>query len=414
MPDEPHPEKLLYLHIGLHKTGTTYLQHVTRANREALAEQDVFFPGGEQVGQMLAVWDLVGRRPRDARDGRISGQWAALSELVNDDDGPVALVSEEYLSLATVAQARRAVASFPGAEVHVVVTARDIGRVAVSAWQEEVKNDKTWTWEEFAAAIREPGARARNPARGFWLRQDLPAILETWRAAVPAERIHVVTVPRAGSDPTELLGRFAKLVGFDHTALPNEPKWNNQTLGIAGTEVVRRLNEQLGHRLNQRQYDRVVKLTLVPAMGRRLGSSRFGLPADQEDWVRSWAREAVARIDSAGYQVVGDLEDLMPEGQADVRRPDDASTEELLEAAMTALGELAERHAKSWWDKKQPDVGVDGRSRRTRAASAVRGVAFRGQRRAAEVADRNAVAGKLMGAYLAARAAARRRAARSS
>jgi hypothetical protein len=413
MLDEPRSAKLLYLHIGLHKTGTTYLQHVMRANRDALAEQGVFFPGGEQVGQMLAVWDLFGRRPRGAQDGRINGQWAALSQLVNGDETPVALVSEEYLSLATVAQARRAVASFPGTEVHVVVTARDIGRVAVSAWQEEVKNDKTWTWDEFAAAIRDPGARARNPARGFWLRQDLPAILETWRAAVPAERIHVVTVPPPGADPAELLGRFAQLVGFDHTPLPHEPKWNNQTLGIAGTEVVRRLNERLDHRLNQRQHDRVVKLTLVPAMGRRLGSSRFGLPPDQVDWAQSWSHEALTQIDKAGYQVVGDLTDLVPVRQAGVRRPDDASTEELLEAAMTALGELAERHARAWWDKKQPDVGVEGSSRRTRMASAARGAVFRGQRRAAEVADRNAAVGRLMGRFLAARATARRRAARS-
>ena len=48
--------KKVYLHIGLHKTGTTYLQNVFRANRKQLDGEDVYFPGakGEPV-QALAV-----------------------------------------------------------------------------------------------------------------------------------------------------------------------------------------------------------------------------------------------------------------------------------------------------------------------------------------------------------------------
>ena len=35
-----------YLHIGLHKTGTTYLQNLWRANREGMRAQHIEFPGG--------------------------------------------------------------------------------------------------------------------------------------------------------------------------------------------------------------------------------------------------------------------------------------------------------------------------------------------------------------------------------
>jgi len=38
-------QKTVYLHIGLHKTGTTFLQNVLRANTEALAEQGIIYPG---------------------------------------------------------------------------------------------------------------------------------------------------------------------------------------------------------------------------------------------------------------------------------------------------------------------------------------------------------------------------------
>ena len=99
--------------MGLHKTGTTFLQSVLQANRAELAEQQVLFPGGKDgVVQAFAVWDLVGRRPRGSRDDRIAGQWEALRTQASASELPTALVSVEYLSLATVAQARRAVETF--------------------------------------------------------------------------------------------------------------------------------------------------------------------------------------------------------------------------------------------------------------------------------------------------------------
>jgi hypothetical protein len=404
------PRRRVYLHIGLHKTGTTYLQHVLRRNRDELSAQGVFFPGGEKVGQMLAVWDLFGRRPRGAHDGRVNGQWQALTGLVEDDHRPVTLISEEYLSLATPAQAVRAVAGFPSAEVHVVVTARDIGRIVVSQWQEEVKNNQTWSWQEYAAALRDPRARAKNPARHFWLSHDLPVILETWRAAVPADRIHVVTVPPPGSDPAQLLARYGSVVGFEPALLTNPPGWSNESLGVAATEVVRRLNQRLDRGLSQRQYNRVIKIALVPEIVRRQESSRFGLPPEHQEWARGWARDATTQIEQAGYRVVGELSDLLPVDHG-LRRPDDATDDEVLDAAITALAGLAEVYAKAWWSRKVPDRGPDQVALRTRVASTVRGAGFRARRRAAQAADRNRVAAKAMAGYLQLRAV-RRRAAR--
>jgi hypothetical protein len=188
----------VHLHIGLHKTGTTYLQNLLKANRAGLRTHGMYFPGGPgETQQAFAVWDLQGRRPRAVQDTRIGGSWDALVSAVNACGAAAALISEEHLSVSTRKQAKRAVASFPGAEVRVVITVRDLARVAVSAWQEEVKNDKTWTWQQFAESIRDPRAVARSPARGFWLRQDLPKICELWEAAVPADRITIVTVPPA-------------------------------------------------------------------------------------------------------------------------------------------------------------------------------------------------------------------------
>ena len=153
---------------------------------------------------------------------------------------PTALISAETLSALTRRQAARAVDCFPDHEVHVVVTCRDVGRVLVSAWQQGIRTGQTSTWREFVAAVQDPAERGRHPGRGFWMRFDLPAILATWDNARPADHITVVTVPPAGAPPEQVLGRMAEVVGFDWQSLREPPRRDNASLGVAGTEVVRR------------------------------------------------------------------------------------------------------------------------------------------------------------------------------
>ncbi|MDQ4007420.1 MAG: hypothetical protein M3211_04935, partial [Actinomycetota bacterium] len=401
--------KVVFLHIGLHKTGSSYLQSVLRANAHQLAEQGVHLPASRKgSGPNVPAWDLMGRRPRDSRDDRITGRWHALVSEVLEDPRPRSMVSMEYLSLATVRQARQAVHSFGGAEVHVIVTARDLGRVLVSAWQEAVKNDETWTWAQFASATRDPHRRGQNPGRGFWLRQDLPAVLENWRAVLPVDHVHVVTVPPPGTPPELLLRRLGALVGFDADRLGEPARWTNEGIGVAGTEMVRRLNEHLDHDLNQRQYVHVVQQVLVRELVRRTQPARLVLPGEDLAWVREESRRMIGAVAAAGHPVVGDLGELMPE-ETSGRHPDSASEAELLEASLAALAGIATRYGALWWKRGRPEQSATTAPTAVRAASSARGVLFRGKRAVAELADRHPLAGRAVGAYLGARSAARRR-----
>ena len=100
------------------------------------------------------------------------------------------------------------------------------------------------------AGVRRRGARpreiTRNPARGFWLRQDLAHVLAVWSVAAGADRIHVVTVPPPGARPTVLLERVGQVVGYDAATLTTPPRRADESLGAPGAEVDRRLNELLG------------------------------------------------------------------------------------------------------------------------------------------------------------------------
>jgi hypothetical protein len=399
---------LLYLHVGLMKTGTTFLQSLCKDNAADLAEQGIYYPAGPDApSQRHAVWDLVGRRAKGARDDRITGQWKALTDSVARAAEPTVLLSEEYLASANVRLARRVVAGFPDREVHVLVTARDLGRVLASAWQEDVKNDTTRTWAQYIAAIRDPGTRGQDPARSFWMRHDLPAIIDTWASVVGAERVHIVTVPPAGAPRDLLLQRIASVVGFDPSRLTSQPR-PNESLGAPATEVLRRVNERLGHRLNERQYDKVIKVTLQRGLTRRPGTQQLQLAPADLAWATTVAERTVAHLEH-GFHLVGALEELLPVA-GDGRRPDEFSTEEMLEASLDALALVAEDYASTWWRLRRSDSPkVAATSRAVRVSSALRSVGFEARRRGAQLADRSPLAATAMRGYLRLRAAERRR-----
>jgi hypothetical protein len=389
------------LHIGLPKTGTTYLQTLFAANRSALAEQGIYYPGEPgEPSQHMAARDLRGQPTRGAKDIRQVGQWDALCKAVRSTPLPTALISAESLSALTRRQAARAVNGFPDHDVQVVVTCRDVGRVLVSAWQQGIRSGHTSTWREYVVAVQDPTERGRHPARGFWMRFDLPAILNIWGTAQPADRITVVTVPPAGASPEQLLRRMAEVVGFDFRSLREPPRNDNASLGVAGTEVVRRLNIALGSSLNERQYAQVVEGALAPALSREGTDHRYGLPEADMPWAEAEANRQMTAVRAGGYRVVGDLGDLLPRREAGTRRPDDASDEELLNAAMLALTTVTDWSARLWWRRKDDQPRVAPAGVRVAATSAGRAVGFRARQFVADLADRNKLVGRAIGAYL--------------
>ncbi|WP_415920325.1 glycosyltransferase family 2 protein [Tateyamaria sp. SN6-1] len=78
-----HPQKRLVLHVGLHKTGTTFVQHHLLHHRAALSKQGVLIPetGFERV--------------RTGRPGALSGHQGLARALRDDDDATWAAFHDE-------------------------------------------------------------------------------------------------------------------------------------------------------------------------------------------------------------------------------------------------------------------------------------------------------------------------------
>jgi len=323
----------VYFHVGAPKTGTTFLQGVMRHNREALREQGVLFPGATAREHLHAsqVVREVTKHPR--RLDRLEAWDRLVSELAEWPG--VGIISHEFFGMATEEQARAAIERLAPAEVHVVLTARDFVRQFAADWQESLKMGLDLKLDDFLRRAD----RNRLPRPWGWNAHDIVGTLERWGAALPPERVHVVTVPQVGAPRDLLLRRFCSVVQVDADALDLGAAFSNQSLGVVQAELLRRLKPHLStplddaperHRWLRGYFAHDVLLTQSGA--------RFTLRPEQAEVLSARGRAAIEAIRSAGYDIVGDLEELVPAPlDPDLRHPSDVSDSEVLESALVAI-----------------------------------------------------------------------------
>lgn len=394
------PAQTVYVHVGLPKTGTTYIQSALWESRDRLAAAGCLVPGEGRGASWIAVSDLLGRRPRGDEAPTVEGAWGGLVESVRDWDGDRVILSQELLGSATRSQAQRMVRSLRPCDVHVVVTVRDLARTLPSVWQQEIRKGRTWTWREFVAAVRDPDSGAATAGVAFWLRFDVERILRIWGGVVPPAHIHVVIVPPRGAPADDLLGRFAAATGVDRGILTSARPDVNTAIGLAETEVLRRLNVGLDGALNERQYDRAVVRSVVPALQARATATTGRLPVAHQDWVAAKSEELVAVLQGHPGQVVGDLSDLAAQDERESDRdPDDLEDAELVEPMVDALAALSRSYAR-YWSRNRRREETESTVLTTRLASRARALSYRVRISILERADHNQVFGRIARAYL--------------
>jgi hypothetical protein len=309
-------------HIGLMKSGTTFIQGRLNTNRERLAEQQVLFPGPTWARHVRAVSDLLGSTKRKP------GSWNSLVEEVNEHDG-TAVVSMEYLAPMGRPRIKVLRDSFPDSEIRVAVSVRDLGRGVPAMWQEAIKNRRTWTWAEYLRSIEKGG----DPGRRFWRQQHAAKIVRRWGSVLGPDHVYVVTVPPPGADPGQLWERFSAVAGIRADTWDEAPR-ANESLGAASTLVLQQLNFATQD-LPVAAYKRRVKALAKHVMGgHRDQEEPIGFTVPR--WLRQESTRIVADLRRSGAHVVGDLADLEP---VDVRGVDPAtvSADAQLEAAIAAL-----------------------------------------------------------------------------
>jgi hypothetical protein len=339
----------MYLHIGAPKTGTTYLQTVMRKNRRVLTEAGYCYPGA--TGRHLfPAQDLLGRGHSGANARQIVGSWDAHVAEVLAWNGP-AIMSHEILGAGVRdAEVKRVVDDFSDRELHIVYTARDLLRQLPAVWQESIKNRSTLTLGEYFDLIRIKGpvkSKAHVAERRIWRAQNAEWVLGKWADVVPADRIHVVTVPPKGAPSTLLWERFARTVGLVPGDYDLDAGGSNISLDAVEASVLRRLNVLLRDgdtSLPWSRYHYVKHYLATDVLPQRSDRRPIELSLEQQTWaVRQSGRVADA-IAAGGYDVVGDLDELRPSpGRERSFDPDVVPVEAERDVALAAVEGLLRR-----------------------------------------------------------------------
>jgi len=360
--------RVVYLHVGAPKTGTTYLQDRLALNKAALARHRVHYPIALQASHFRPALDIL-QMPWGGLQHHVAGEWDGLMARVRRLDGTV-VVSHEILAAATPEQVERAMAGLAGSEVHLVYSARDLARQIPAEWQEGVKHQRRISYRAFLKQVRT--SDRTGPERWFWRVQSLPDVLDRWTAGLPPERVHLVTVPQSGA-PRELLWhRYCAAFGIDPAWAPRQSDRQNASIGAAETLLLRMLNRRLRKAgLSSEDYRRLVReLVVHQTMAERPDMTRVVLPPRALTWADEVAGEWIEYVRRSGIHVVGDLEDLRPVGDPSGRRvtanPDRPRRAEMVDAALDAMVALALEAA------ARPDPEEQLGARLTRAARRLR------------------------------------------
>ena len=302
------------LHIGEPKTGTTFLQHVMWRNRDELSAQGVVLPGHHPQDHYRASQDLRGI-PKLASDpaGSWTGEWEILARQAQQAPR-VGVISHELFSAADPEQAERAVRSLQPAEVHVVITVRDMATLLPAEWQETVKHRNAKGFSEWLEDVIDRESYSADRRQWwFWRVHDTMAILGIWAQYVPPQRIHVITVPPRGSDNALLWQRFAALLDVDPASVDLSRARPNASLGLPEIEFLRRLNAVLPEEVPDWFYMWNVKEGVAHrALAARPREGRLVIPAEREEWAAKQADVLIEALSESDYDVVGDVDELRP------------------------------------------------------------------------------------------------------
>lgn len=324
----------VFIHVGAPKSGTTFLQTVMWRNRQMLRGLGLLYPGRQRMDHFHAT-EVV--RDLTAAAAPTPTAWDRLCDEIDAWSG-TALISHEFFGAASAEQARRALERLAAAEVHVVLTARDYARQFPAMWQEALKMRVSMPLDDFVDRVL---AHEISGPWG-WSTQDVPAILDRWGASVDPRFVHVVTVPRPGAPRDLLWRRWCQVLQIPPESCDLDMAAGNESLGAAQAAFLLKVKPHLPAELHPNpELHRWVRghlghEVLVPQDG-----ARFGLRLRHLDELRDLAVEEVRILGDRGYDVAGDLDELVPpRPETEHPNPGDVTDPEIVDVAARTVATL--------------------------------------------------------------------------
>ena len=313
----------LYLHVGLPKSGSTFLQSVLGGNRAALKEHGYIYPYVRQEGMFHAAVEMAGTPQRwGLAPEEVAGTFARLLRRGRRLGGTRRHQPRDLRRRRrrTDRGHRRAAGGLRGPRRgHRPRPRPHHDRRVAGEGQERPPPLLRRVRRRHPRATARAARRA--DAAAFWPTQNLASLLERWQALAPPERIHVVRARRRGAGPGLLWTRFADALELDPDVVDlSEVPVRNESLGAAQIGLLRAGPGGAG-----RPARAAVALARLQALVRPDGAQPGEVgQAGHAPRRRAAARGGLRAVDRAvgagGFAVHGDLAELLP-GRSGTPRP---------------------------------------------------------------------------------------------
>jgi hypothetical protein len=319
----------LILHIGLQKSGTTYLQELIASAADELAEAGIVYPvspAGQKrrrtENHEWASYGLLGPEypwVSDERAATEKSTWKALDRQVTRTKGTV-LLSAEALSVIRTPAIRMLLDRLGVGDVEVVVTARSLSRSLPSLWQQHVRNGRRLGFERYLDMLGEqrrlPAARIEEDGElHLWRAFAIGRLARRWAREVGVSRVRVITSP--GRPPQLLWARFAEAIGVPGFNFRTDDASRPVHTGLTAPEavVLTSLNAALASAdCSPDQARRLRETVLTDGFQPRADRGpRITIPSRWRSCVAEWSAEDVTELLDSGVTLIGDAADLRPE-----------------------------------------------------------------------------------------------------
>jgi hypothetical protein len=239
----------LFLHIGVHRTGTTAIQRLLHNNRERLAAQDVHY--GFQTENH--TWLASGLQNEDAEAGKIVDM--IIKDALSAGKGTTIISGEDLCRIAYVDRLAPLKAHF---EVRVIVYLR-----RQDSWLESWYNQNIrWPWELETSRFT-PDRFLERRAQFHWL--DYGAMLRRWIEVFGQGNVDVRVFEEA-RESANFTDEFCQLCAIDTSDLEQPKRAQNASVSPAAGELLRHL-----HLFRRAPVDRMVLIRLTAEVFVTLG-----------------------------------------------------------------------------------------------------------------------------------------------
>ena len=322
MTGSPLPPDAILLHIGPHKTGTTAIQGMLAAARPEMLAAGVLYPG--QLGaHHNAARAVTANREGWSHDSRDldSARWTQLVATTRAATGRV-VISSEFFALAKPEARRRIVEDLGRERVHVVIAARNPGSIALSTWQQVLRDGKTagleaWLRQQF----ERPEPTPVMSHQGFWSWADPATQVAKWSEVVDLDRIRVVVIDE--KDKVHLPRSFEQLLDLAPGTLSNhKPPLSNRSLTVPEAELLERAIARTRDELTWNEFSTLFRFGFASHLLRNrtpaADEARAALPEWAAEQALHEAEDIVRRLTASGALLLGDPQRLtdVPAGAA--------------------------------------------------------------------------------------------------